>query len=104
MSTGKEDIPVMLDCLQELFNEYGDAVTPPLLIQRMERKLHRHMRMHVVAHEYASLGFFTIRNNALQKYCIIPNLELLAKIRAQFGRNNANTAGDGKEPINHSIK
>jgi hypothetical protein len=40
MNSEKEDIPVMLDCLQELFNEYGDAVTPTLLVERIERKLH----------------------------------------------------------------
>ena len=51
MNTGKEDIPVMLDALQELFDEYGDAVTPTLLVERMERKLHRHTRMHVVPHQ-----------------------------------------------------
>jgi len=61
MNTRSEDIPVMLDCLQELFNEYGDKVTPTLLVERMERKLHRHVQMHVVAHQYASLGFVTKR-------------------------------------------
>jgi hypothetical protein len=42
------------------------------------------LRMHVVAHQYTSLGFVTKRLNAQQKYCIIPNLELLAEIKAQF--------------------
>ena len=84
MKIEQEDIPVMLDCLQELFNEYGDAVTPTLLVERMERKLHRHVRMHVVAHQYASLGFLTKRLNAQQKYSIIPNPELLAERRDQF--------------------
>jgi hypothetical protein len=84
MNTGTEYIPVMLDSLQELFNECGDAVTPTLLVERMEGKLHRHLRMHVVAHQYTSLGFVTKRLNAQQKYCIIPNLELLAEIKAQF--------------------
>ena len=84
MNSEKEDIPVMLDCLQELFDEYGDAVTPTLLVERMERKLHRHVRMHVVAHHYASLGFITKRYNAQQKYSIIPNPELLAERRDQF--------------------
>jgi hypothetical protein len=104
MNTRSEDIPVMLDCLQELFNEYGDKVTPTLLVERMERKLHRHVQMHVVAHQYASLGFVTKRLNAQQKYSIIPNLELLAEIRAQFGRANGNTAGNSKESINHSMQ
>ena len=84
MKIEQEDIPVMLDCLQELFNEYGDAVTPTLLVERMERKLHRQVPMHVVAHQYTSLGFVTKRLNAKQKYSIIPNLELLAERRDQF--------------------
>ena len=84
MNTRSEDILVMLDCLQELFNEYGDKVTPTLLVERMERKLHRHVQMHVVAHQYTSLGFVTKRLNAKQKYSIIPNPELLAERRDQF--------------------
>ena len=104
MKTEKEDIPVMLDSLQELFDEYGDAVTPTLLVERMERKLHRQMPMHVVAHQYTSLGFVTKRLNAKQKYSIIPNLELLAERRAQFGRAKGNTAGNSKDSINHSIQ
>ena len=84
MNSEKEDIPVMLDSLQELFNEYGEAVTPTLLVERMETKLHRQMPMHVVAHQYTSLGFVTKRLNAKQKYSIIPNLELLAERRDQF--------------------
>jgi hypothetical protein len=54
----------------------------------MERKLHRHVRMHVVAHQYTSLGFVTKRFNAEQKYHIIPNPELIAEMRAQFGKVN----------------
>jgi hypothetical protein len=79
MNSEKEDIPVMFDCLQELFNEYGDAVIPTLLVERIERKLHRHISMHIVAHQYTSLGFVTKRLNAKQKYSIIPNPELLAE-------------------------
>ena len=104
MNAEKEDVPVMLDCLQELFNEYGEAVTPTLLVERMERKLHRQMPMHVVAHQYTSLGFVTKRLNAKQKYSIIPNLELLAEIRTQLGRANGNTVGNSKESINHSMQ
>ena len=102
MKTEKEDIPVMLDSLQELFDEYGDAVTPTLLVERMGRKLHRQVRMHVVAHQYTSLGFVTKRLNTKQKYSIIPNLELLEEMRAQFGRANSNTGGNGKESSHHS--
>ena len=89
MNTEKDDIPVMLDWLQELFNEFGDAVTPTLLVERMETKLHRQVRMHVVAHEYTSWGFVTKRLNTKQKYSIIPNLDLLAELRAQFGKINS---------------
>jgi hypothetical protein len=88
MKTEKEDIAVMLDCLQELFNEYGDAVTPTLLVERMERKLHRQLRMHVVAHQYTSLGFVTKRFNAQQKYCILPDPKLLAERMSQFCKIN----------------
>jgi hypothetical protein len=45
MKTGKEDIPVMLDSLQELFHEHGDTVTPTLLVRRMEQKLHKRLRI-----------------------------------------------------------
>jgi hypothetical protein len=88
MNSEKEDIPVMLDCLQELFNEYGDAVTPTLLVERIERKLHRHIPMHIVAHQYTSLGFVTKRLNAKQKYSIIPNPELLAESHNSFCYTN----------------
>ena len=88
MNTEKEDIPVMLDCLQELFDEYGDAVTPTLLVERMESKLHRQVRMHVVAHEYTSLGFVTKRITHNSNYCIIPNPELLLELRAQYRKVN----------------
>jgi hypothetical protein len=104
MNTGKEDIPVMLDCLQELFNEYGEAVTPTLLVERMERKLHRHVRMHDVAHQYTSLGFVTKRLNAKQKYSIIPNPELLAEIRAQFCKFKKRTSVLNNKSINHSMR
>jgi hypothetical protein len=65
----------------------------------MERKLHRHVRMHVVAHQYASLGFVTKRLNAQHKYNIIPNLELLAEIRAQFGKTNVPPAKPKDNPL-----
>jgi len=85
MNTGKDDIPVMLDSLQELFNEYGEAVTPTLLVKRMERKVHRHVSMHVVAYQYTSLGFVTKRiPGTSSHYSIIPNHELLAEKRVQY--------------------
>jgi hypothetical protein len=85
MNTGKEDVPVMLDSLQELFSEYGDTVTPTLLVDRMERKLNRRLHMHVVSHLYTSLGFVTKRATRYTNcYFIIPNPELLAEKRVQF--------------------
>jgi hypothetical protein len=54
----------------------------------MEQKLHRQLRMHVVAHEYTSLGFVTQRLNAKRKYTIIPDLNLLTELRTQFGQIN----------------
>ena len=43
----ERDIPVLLDSLQELFQEYGDKVTPTELARRMEKKLHRHISPYV---------------------------------------------------------
>jgi len=96
MNTEKEDIPVMLDCLQELFNEYGDAVTPTLLERQMEQKLHKRMPMHIVAYLYTSQGFVTRRIVARSNsYFIIPNPELLAQKRAQFCKANVSSSSEG---------
>ena len=74
MITGREDIPAMLDSLQELFQEHGDTVTPTLLVSRMEQKLHRRLHMHMVAYLYRSLGFVTKRiEGHCNSYYIIPN-------------------------------
>ena len=80
----------MLESLKELFQEYGDTVTPTLLEERMEQKLHRHLRMHVIAHLYTSLGFVTKRAKGQSNYFIIPNHELLEEKRAQFCENHFN--------------
>jgi hypothetical protein len=40
-------------------------------MEQMEQKQHRHVRMHVIAHQYTSLGFVTKRLNAKQKYSIM---------------------------------
>jgi hypothetical protein len=85
MIIGREDIPTMLDSLQELFQEHGDTVTPTLLVNKMEQKLRRRLPMHVVAYLYTSLGFVTKRIEVQgNNYCIIPNFDLLAEKRAQF--------------------
>jgi hypothetical protein len=53
----ERDIPVLLDSLQELFQERGDTVTPTDLAQRMEEKLHRHISPMVASYLYTTLGF-----------------------------------------------
>lgn len=67
MNTWKEDITVILDSLQELFNEYGDTVTPTLLVERMERKLHRRLPMHVAAYLHTSQGFVTNNDTYIEQ-------------------------------------
>jgi len=83
-------IPVLLDSLQELFQEHGDRVTPTALAERMEQKLHRHIAPFVAAYLYTTLGFVsTPRSNHMGRgYYIVPNPELLAERRAQFCKVN----------------
>jgi hypothetical protein len=82
----ERDIPVLLDSLQELFQEHGDTVTPTDLAQRMEAKLHRHISPYVVSYIYTTLGFVSSPRSKYQGrgYYIVRNLELLAEKRAQF--------------------
>jgi hypothetical protein len=84
LKLNEKDISAMLDSLYELFQEYGDNVTPTLLSERMEQKLHRHVHMHNLAYLYSSLGFVTRRGNRNTISYIIPNSELLTEKRAQF--------------------
>jgi hypothetical protein len=49
MKQGNSDIPIMLDWFYKLFQEYGDELTPLLLLIQIEQKLHRHLPMHVIA-------------------------------------------------------
>jgi hypothetical protein len=97
MKTRPEDILLALDSLQELFQEYGEAVTPALLLKRMERKAHRRMPMQLVAYLYWSLGFVT-RAGPGNSYCIIPNPSLLAEKRSQFCKDSANS---NNRPLKH---
>ncbi len=82
----ERDIPVLLDSLQELFQEHGDTVTPTLLAKRMEQKLHRHVSPYVASYLYTTLGFVSSpRSGCMGRgYFIAPNLKLLAEKRAQF--------------------
>ena len=83
-------IPVLLDSLQELFQEHGDRVTPTALAERMGQKLHRHISPFVAAYLYTTLGFVSSpRSNHMGRgYYIVPNPELLAERRAQFCKVN----------------
>jgi hypothetical protein len=82
----ERDIPVLLDSLQELFQEHGDTVTPTDLAQRMEEKLHRHISPMFASYLYTTLGFVSRpRSNQMGRgYYIVPNQELLAERQAQF--------------------
>jgi hypothetical protein len=88
----ERDIPVLLDSLQELFQEHGDTVTPTLLAERMEEKLHRHISPYVVSYLYTTLGFVSSPRSKYQGrgYYVVPNPKLLAEKRAQFCQSNNN--------------
>ena len=84
MKVNEKDVSAILDSLYELFQEYGDSVTPTLLSERMEQKLRRQIPMHNLAYLYTSLGFVTRRGNSNTISYIIPDPELLTEKRAQF--------------------
>jgi len=82
----------LLDSLRELFQEYGDEVTPTLLTERMGQKLHRHISTYVVAYMYSTLRFVARAKpgQARGRYYIVRNPELLAEKRVQFCQRNTN--------------
>ena len=82
----ERDIPVLLDSLQELFQEHGDVVTPTDLAERMEEKLRRHISPYVASYLYTTLEFVSSPRSKYpgRGYYIVRNLELLAEKRAQF--------------------
>ena len=89
------DFTVLLDCLQELFHENPDRVTPKLLAEQMEQKLHRHIHYSFATYLCSLLGFTTKRGIGFGKWdtrCIVFDPELLAQKRAQYcrvlGENN----------------
>jgi hypothetical protein len=81
------DFTVMLDSLNELFQECGVYVTPKDLATRMEQKLHRNIHYNFAAYLYTLLGFETRSGIGLEdrvsRY-IVFNPELLAQKRGQF--------------------
>jgi len=81
------DFVVMLDCLDELFGECGDAITPKLLAFRMEQKLHRRVHYSFATYLYTLLGFVTkpgiSKNDRFARF-IVYNPELNAAQRARL--------------------
>jgi hypothetical protein len=79
------DFTVVLDSLQELFQENPDAVTPKLLAARMEQKLQRHIHYTYATYLCSVLGFITMKGIGFGKRdirYIIFDPELLAQKRA----------------------
>jgi hypothetical protein len=81
------DIAIILDSLQELFRERGDAVTPKQLAGRMENKMHRHVHYTYATYLCTLLGFVT-RNGSeagdKDSRYIVFEPDLLAQKRAQY--------------------
>ena len=91
------DAAVMLDSLYELFQERGDKVTATLVADRMESKLNRHISRNRAAYLYRLLGFYSLcgkEPNDGSKYYIIPDPDLLARLRVKY------CGTDAKEKIN----
>jgi hypothetical protein len=84
----EEDTAAMLDSLQELFQEHGDRVTATLLANRMETKLNRHIHHHRAAYLYRLHGFYS-RCGKESKYYVIPDFDLLARLRMKYCKINA---------------
>ena len=81
------DIAVILDALQELFRERGDAVTPKQLAERMENKIHRHVHYTYATYLCTLLGFVTrngIEAGDKDNRYLVFDPELLAQKRAQY--------------------
>ena len=81
------DIAAILDSLQELFRERGDAVTPKQLAKRMENKIHRHVHYTYATYLCTLLGFVTrngIEVGDKESRYIVFDPELLAQKRAQY--------------------
>ena len=82
-----DDFSVLLDCLQELFHENPDTVTPKHLAARMEQKLQRHIHYSFATYLCALLGFVTrngIETGDKDNRYIVFDPELLAQKRAQY--------------------
>jgi hypothetical protein len=81
------DFTVVLDSLEELFQENPDAVTPKLLAARMEQKLPRHIHYTYATYLCSLLGFTTGKGIGFGKRdtrYIVFDSALLAQKRAQY--------------------
>jgi hypothetical protein len=83
-----EDTAAMLDSLYELFQECGDKVTATFLADRMESKLNRHIHHHRAAYLYRLHGFYS-RCGKESKYYVIPDFDLLARLRMKYCKIDA---------------
>ena len=81
------DLTVMLDSLQELFQENPDDVTPKLLAARMKQKLNRHVHYTYATYLYSLLWFITnkVIGFGKRETCyIVFDAELLAQKRTKY--------------------
>jgi len=80
------EVPVLLDSLQELFNELNDRVAPADVAERMSQKLNRTISLPQVAILMREAGFYTmkaIRSEGQMRRFIYRDLELLAKLQSE---------------------
>ena len=81
------DIAVILDSLQELFRERGEAVTPKQLADRMEHKSNRRVHYTYATYLCTLLGFVTRNGTDVgdkdNRYIVFDS-GLLAQKRAQY--------------------
>ncbi|MGA2527478.1 MAG: hypothetical protein ABSF79_12825 [Smithellaceae bacterium] len=100
MNAKNEDILVMLDSLQELFQEQGDKVTPRQPATRMEQKLHRNVHYNFASYLFTLQGFVTKsvtnKDGGYSRF-IVYNPELIAEQRARVKDISAEVRKDRNE-------
>ena len=80
------EVPVLLDSLQELFNELGDRVAPNDVAVRMSKKLNYTISLPQVAILMREAGFYCVsakKCNGQMRRFIYRDLELLAKLQSE---------------------
>lgn len=68
-----DDLPNLLDCMEELFELLGDNVCPTNLAERMTIKTGRHYQFHHVSYLLRSFGFLTrhLDGKPVGNYCYV---------------------------------